>query len=152
MGFDHYARECEFGILKKKRQSKTKKKRKIFRLCFWSIEECPKLLSSLGIDHLRRKTIPLWNSLGKKRASLYVWDLQYWALCDALVYFKLWARVRYLSFSIDTSPECILWKRSREGQSVWPFKLVKHLADITCVFPISCRFSGLLSSELSLRD
>ena len=29
--------------------------------------ECPKLLSSLGIDHRRRKTIPLWNSTGEKR-------------------------------------------------------------------------------------
>ena len=42
---------------------------------------------------------------GKKeffRASLYVWYLQYWALCDDLVDFKLRAGVRYLSFSIDT--------------------------------------------------
>ena len=50
---------------------------------------------------------------GKKeffRASLYVWVwyLQYWALCDDLVDFKLRAGVRYLSFSIDTAPECIL--------------------------------------------
>ena len=48
---------------------------------------------------------------GKKeffRASLYVWYLQYWALCDDLVDFKLRAGVRYLSFSIDTAPECIL--------------------------------------------
>ena len=40
---------------------------------------------------------------GKKeffRASLYVWYLQYWALCDDLVDFKLRAGVRYLSFSI----------------------------------------------------
>ena len=39
--FDHYARECDFGILKKKNKNKTTKtkhikqnKRKIFRLCF----------------------------------------------------------------------------------------------------------------------
>ena len=37
--FDHYARECNFGILKKKQKQKkkTKKKqknKKIFRLCF----------------------------------------------------------------------------------------------------------------------
>ena len=47
---------------------------------------------------------------GKKeffRASLYVWYL-HWALCDDLVDFKLRAGVRYLSFSIDTAPECIL--------------------------------------------
>ena len=39
---------------------------------------------------------------GKKeffRASLYVWYLQYLALCDDLVDFKLRAGVRYLSFS-----------------------------------------------------
>ena len=30
-------------------------------------EECPKLLSSLGIDRRRRKTIPLWYSPGEKR-------------------------------------------------------------------------------------
>ena len=30
------------------------------------------------------------------------------ALCDDLVDFKLRAGVRYLSFSIDTVPECIL--------------------------------------------
>ena len=84
--FDHYARECEFGILKK-----GKRTRNIVRLCFCLNEECPKLLSSLGIDHRRRKTIPLWNSPGKKffRASLYVWYIQYWALCDGLVDFKL---------------------------------------------------------------
>ena len=30
------------------------------------------------------------------------------ALCDALVDFKLFAGARYLCFSIDTAPECIL--------------------------------------------
>ena len=88
---DHYARECEFGILKKKKSFG----------CLWLNEECPKLLCSLGTDHRRRKTIPLWNSSGKNeffRTSLYVWYLQYWALCDALVDFKLWAGVRYLIF------------------------------------------------------
>ena len=58
--FDHYARESEFGILERK---------KIICLCFWLNEECPTLLSSLGIDHRRRKTIPLWNSSGKKKIS-----------------------------------------------------------------------------------
>ena len=33
---------------------------------FCLIEECPKLLSSLEIDHRRRKTIPLWKSSGGK--------------------------------------------------------------------------------------
>ena len=35
--------------------------------------------------------------------------LQYWALCDDVGDFKLSAGVRYLSFSIDTAPECISW-------------------------------------------
>ena len=48
------------------------------------------------------------------RGSLYVWCLRYWALCDDLVVFKLWAGVIYLSFSIDTAPQWILWKRSKE--------------------------------------
>ena len=48
------------------------------------------------------------------KASLYVWCLRYWALCDHLVVFILWAGVIYLSFSIDTATQWILWKRSKE--------------------------------------
>ena len=58
----------------------------------------PKLFSGLGIEHQRRITIQLWNSPGKNElfmASLYVWYLQYWVLCDDLVDFKLRAGVRY---------------------------------------------------------
>ena len=58
----------------------------------------PKLFSGLGIEHQRRITIPLWNSPGNIElfmASLYVWYLQYCALCDDLVDFKLRAGVRY---------------------------------------------------------
>ena len=122
-------------------KNKTKKKQENLSAVFLINEECPKLLSSLGNDHGRRKTIWLWNSPGGKkeffRASLYVWYLHYWALCDDLVDFKLWAGVRYLSFSTDTAPECILWKRSREdwslrasrdghssSSSIWPTLLV----------------------------
>ena len=92
--FDHYARECNFGILKKKQKQnkKTKTKQK-----------------NCGIVRGKKEFF---------RASLYVWYLQYWALCDDLVDFKLRAGVRYLSFSIDTAPECILWKRSREDWSL----------------------------------
>ena len=135
---------------------------------------------------------------GKKeffRASLYVWYLQYWALCDDLVDFKLRAGVRYLSFSIDTAkaltrilktgvpeltfpesgsptiqkniasfkiigvpakkwefrtanqqlvkaltaPECIMKEKQGglipTGLKRWPLKLIKHLADTTCVTP-----------------
>ena len=112
-------------------------KKKIFRLCFWLNEECPKLRSSLGIDHRRRKTTPLRNSSGENEffwASLYVWYLQYWALCDALVDFKLWAGVRYLSRT-----RMYLMKRRGgpipTGLKRWPLKLVKHLADTACVSP-----------------
>ena len=38
---------------KQNKTKKQKKNKKIFRLCFWLNEECPKLLSSLGIDHRR---------------------------------------------------------------------------------------------------
>ena len=105
---------------KKTHRNKTKTQEKSFG-CVLPNEECPQLLSSLGIDHRRRKAIPLWNSSGENeffRASLYVLYLQYWALCDALVVFKLWAGAMYLSFSMDTAPECILWKRSREDRSL----------------------------------
>ena len=86
-----------------------KKKKNTFSSVFFLLnEECPKLLCVQGIDHRRRKTIPVWNSSGEKgilRGITYVWCLQYWALYDDLVVFKLWARVMYLSFSI-----WILWK------------------------------------------
>ena len=39
-------------------------------------------------------------------------------LCDDLVVFKLWAGVIYLYFSIDTAPQWILWKRSKEDWSL----------------------------------
>ena len=81
---------------KQKNKNKTKNK-KIFRLC-------------LGIDHRRRKTIPLWNSLGEKRVpqGITVCLVSTILGTDDLVDFKLRADVRYLSFSIDTAPECIL--------------------------------------------
>ena len=91
-------------------------------LNFCLSKECPKLLCELGIAHRRRQTIPMWNSSGGKgkffRASLYVWCLRYWALCDDLVVFKRWAGVIYLSFSINTAPQWILWKRNKEDSSL----------------------------------
>ena len=148
-------------------KNKTKKKqlKKNLSAVFWLNEECPKLFSGRGIDHQRRKTIPLWYSSGGGggggkeffRASLYVWCLQYWALCDALVDFKLWAGVRYLSFSIDIAPECILWKRSREDRSLRASRdghtqVSQASRRLYLCFAISCRSSRLLSSELSLPD
>ena len=113
-------------------QYNTKQKaRKIFWMCFWLNEECPKLHSSL-----EEKEYSIVR--GKKeffRASLYVWYLQYWALCDDLVDFKLWAGVRHLSFSIDMAPECVLWKKQGgpipTGLKRWPLKLIKHLVSPT---------------------
>ena len=85
----------------------------------WTDKECPKLLCGLGISHIRRQPIQMSNSSGWGgeeffRASLYVWCVRYWALCDDLLVFKLYAGVVYLSFSIDTAPQWILWKRSNE--------------------------------------
>ena len=84
-------------------------------------KECPKLLCGLGIGHRRRQTIPMWNSSGEReffRASLYVWCLRYWALCDDLVVSKC-EQGHILVFSIDTVPQWILWKRSKED---WSFQ------------------------------
>ena len=74
------------------------------------------------------------------RASLYVWYLQYWTLCDDLVDFKLRAGVRYLSFFYRHSTRLYLMKEKQGGQiptgfKRWPLKLIKHLADTTCVSP-----------------
>ena len=107
----------------KKNKNNTKKQNntKNFWLNVCLNKEWPKLLCGLGICHRRRHTIPMWNSSGEKeffRASLYVWCLRYWALCDDLVVFKLWPGVIYLSFSIDTAPQWILWKRSKEDWSL----------------------------------
>ena len=41
----------------------------IFRLYYLLNEECPKLLSGLGINHRGRKTIPVWNSFGERKSS-----------------------------------------------------------------------------------
>ena len=64
----------------------------------------------------------MWNSSGGKgkfiRASLYVLCLRYWALCDDLVVFKRWAGVIYLSFSINTALQWILWKRNKKDWSL----------------------------------
>ena len=76
---------------------------------FFTYLGVPKLFSGLGIEHQRSITIPLWNSPGNIElfmASLYVWYLQYCALCDDLVDFSR-GQV-YLSFSVDTAPQCIL--------------------------------------------
>ena len=160
---EHYARECKFWNFDKikKKNNKQKQQQKKTHTNFWLNfclnKECPKLPCGLDIGHRRRQTIPKWNSSGGGggffRASLYVWCLRYWALCDDLVDFKLWAGVIYLSFSTDTAPQWILWKRIKQGGLVppglkrWPFKLIKHFADTTRVSP-----SGRLSFVFHLND
>ena len=62
--------------------------------------------------------------------------------------FQTVSSVKYLSFSVDTAPQWILWKQGGpipKGFKRWP---LKHIADTTCVSRISlyCRSSGLLSS------
>ena len=135
------------------------KQKKIFPLCCWLNEECPKHFSSLGIDQRQRRTMPLWNSSGEKyviRASLYVWYLQYWTLYDDLVVFKLWAGVGYLFFSIDTAPGCILWKGSREPRSLRAsrdgYSSSSSILPTPLVFLQLLQVQQLLSSELSLSD
>ena len=97
---------------------------------------------------------------GKKEffmASLYVWYLQYWALCDDLVDFKLRAGVRYLSFSINTAPEYISYEREAGRTDPYgPQEMATQAHQASrrhyLCYTISCRSNGLLSSELSLPD
>ena len=49
---------------KTKQNKKQNQNKKNLSAVFLLNEECPKLLSCLGIDHRRRMTIPLWNSSG----------------------------------------------------------------------------------------
>ena len=99
---------------KKKKCTPLKRQQQTFQLCFWQNEECPKLLCGLGIGHRRRQTILMRNS----SIFFQFGNLQYRALCDDLVVLEQWAGVIYLSFSIDTAPQWILWKRSREDWSL----------------------------------
>ena len=50
-----------------KTETKQTKNKKHLPAVFWLIKEWAKLLSSLEINNQRRKTIPLWNSLGKRK-------------------------------------------------------------------------------------
>ena len=78
---EHYTRECEFGNFDKIKKNKKKKKKKEnnkkthkkthknFWLNFCLNKDCPRLLCELDIDHRRRQTIPMCNSLGGGRNS-----------------------------------------------------------------------------------
>ena len=70
------------------------------------------------------------------RASLYVWYVQYWALCDALVVFKVVRRGQVLVFFCGHITRMYLVKEKQggpipRGLKRWPLKLFKHLADTT---------------------
>ena len=86
---------------------------KIFCLCFELHEVCPKLFCGLGIDHPRRKIFHR-GTLRGRGVILQNITVCLVSLCDDLVVFKLWAGVKYSSFSIDAAPQWIMWKRNRE--------------------------------------
>ena len=103
---------------------------KIFWLRFLLILECPKLLSGLGIDHWRRKTIPLWNSPGK---NSYLGHH-----CKSGIYNIGHSRagIKFLSF---------FYRHGREAGRTNPYeplKLIKHLANTTCVSPYPAGLTG----------
>ena len=66
------------------------------------------------------------------RASLNVWYLQYWALCyalvDLLVFFNRHSTRMYLMKEKQGGP-------IPTGLQRWPLKLIKHLANTTCILP-----------------
>ena len=68
-------------------------------------------------------------------------------LCDDLVLFKLWEGVIqiYLSFSIDTVPQWILWKRNREDWSLWDSR--DDHSSSSSILPTLLLFRQLCSSR-----
>ena len=142
---DHYARECEFEILRKKtkQNKKTKKKQENLSAVFLTKEECPKLLSSLGINHPIRKTIPLLNSLAKKRvlqsitvclvSTILGTDIVWWP-----GRFQTVSRGQVLVFFYRHIIRMYHMKEKQggpipRGLKRWPLKFIKHLANTTCV-------------------
>ena len=129
---------------KQKQYKKKKQTRKIFRLCFLLNEECPKLLSSLGIDHWRRKTIPLRYSPWKRKNSSAVKNLPGHHTAPNIVDTRHTvmplSRGQVLVFFYRHSTRMYLMKEKQGGPistglKRWPFKFIKHLADTTCVSP-----------------
>ena len=112
---------------------------------FWlnDYEECPKLLSSLGIDHRRRKTIPLGNSSGKKWVlqgiTVYLVSTILGTVCCPCG-FQTVSRGQVLVFFYKYSTRMYLLKEKQGGPiptglKRWPLKLIKHLADTTFISP-----------------
>ena len=118
-------------------------KKKIFRLCFLLIKECPKLLSGLGINHWRRKTVPLWTSPGKKRVLQGITLCLVSTILDTVWWpgrFQTVSRGQELVFIYRHNTTMYLMKEKQGGPistglKRWPLKLIKHLADTTCVSP-----------------
>ena len=131
------------GIWNFEEKNKTTKNKKNLSAVFWLNEECPKLLSSLGNDHQRRKTIPLWNSSGEK------WVLQGITVClVSTILGTVWcsggfqtvSRGQVLVFFYRHSTRMYLMKEKQWGPipmglKRWPLKLIKHLIDTNCISP-----------------
>ena len=110
---------------------------------FLQNEECPKLLSSLGIDHRRRKTIPLWNSPGEKRVLQGITVCLVSTILGTVWWpgrFQTASRGQVLVFFYRHSTRMYLMKEKLggpipKGLKRWPLKFIKHLAYTTCVKP-----------------
>ena len=119
-------------------RKKTKQNKKIFRLCFWLNDECPNLISSVGIDHRRRKTIPLWKWVLRGITVCLVSTILGTVWCSG--WLQTVSRGQVLVFFYRHSTKIYFMKEKQwgpipTGLKSWPLKLVKHLADTTCVSP-----------------
>ena len=132
---------ANFEFWRKKTETKQKIKTNLSAV-FWLNEECPTLLSSLVIDHRRRKTIPLWNSSGGGGGE---WILQGITVClVSTILGTVWYPGRFQTVSRDQvlvffyghSSRMYLMKEKQGGPiptglKRWPLKLVKRLTDTT---------------------
>ena len=116
-------------------RTNSKKTQQTSSCVFWLNDECPtKLLCRLGIGHWRRQAIRMWTSLGGFfRASLYVWYLQYWALCGS---FRTVSRCHIIVFFNRHCSTLNLVKEKQGGliptsirQLLWVWSVDAHLAE-----------------------
>ena len=129
----------EFWRKKQNKQKQSKRTRKIFQLCFWLNEECP----SQGIDHRRRKIIPLRNSSEKERVLQGITVCLVSTILGTVLWpgrFQTVSRGQVLVFFYRHSTRMYLMKEKQGGPipmglKRWPLKLIKHLANTTCVLP-----------------
>ena len=88
------------------------------------------------------------------RASLYVWYLQYWALCDALADFKQGSGT---CLFLQTQHQNVFYEREAGRTDPYgPQEMASQARQAShqhyLCFAISCRPWGLLSSELTQPD